>query len=63
MVAELYPEKAPVTVANFLHYVDAGYFTNGQFFRTVTMDNQPNDKVKIEGDPGGGRSQPNEQSV
>ena len=48
MVAELYPEKAPVTVANFLHYVDAGYFTNGQFFRTVTMDNQPNDKVKIE---------------
>lgn len=46
--AELYPDKAPITVANFLRYVDGGLFTGGSFFRTVTMDNQPNDQVKIQ---------------
>ena len=35
ITAELYPEKAPVTVANFLRYAEAGHFTNGTFFRTV----------------------------
>lgn len=48
MVAELYPNRAPTTVVNFLRYVDSGFFTHGRFFRTVTLDNQPNDKVKIE---------------
>jgi peptidyl-prolyl cis-trans isomerase A (cyclophilin A) len=46
--AELYPDKAPITVANFLKYVDAGHFNGGTFFRTVRPDNQPNDSVKIE---------------
>jgi cyclophilin family peptidyl-prolyl cis-trans isomerase len=46
--AELYPDEAPITVANFLRYVDGGFFTGGSFFRTVTMDNQPNDQVKIQ---------------
>ena len=45
---ELYPKKAPLTVANFLRYVDAGFFKQGRFFRTVTLDNQPNDNVKIQ---------------
>lgn len=45
---ELYPDKAPVTVANFLAYVDAGAYEGGRFHRTVTMDNQPNNEVKIE---------------
>lgn len=40
--------RAPVTVANFLRYVDAGLFTNGAFHRTVTPENQPRDSVKIE---------------
>jgi len=45
---ELYSKKAPVTVANFLRYVEAGFFTEGRFFRTVTLDNQPDDTIKIQ---------------
>ena len=45
---ELYPDKAPVTVANFLRYVDRKLYDNGRFHRTVTLKNQPDSKVKIE---------------
>lgn len=45
---ELDAAKAPVTVANFLKYVDAKHYDGGRFHRTVTPDNQPNSKVKIE---------------
>lgn len=41
-------EKAPKTVANFLKYVDAGYYIGGRFHRTVHPDNQPDNKIKIE---------------
>jgi len=53
--AELYADKAPATVANFLKYVDAGRYLGGQFHRTVTLhpDNQPNNTVKIEVIQGG----------
>ena len=37
------PAKAPNTTANFLRYLDAGHYNGGQFHRTVTPDNQPND--------------------
>lgn len=47
MIAELYPDKAPITVKNFLEYVDSGYFSYGSFMRTVTDDNQPNNEIKI----------------
>jgi len=40
--------KAPGTVANFLRYVDEKFYDGGQFHRTVTMHNQPNNDVKIE---------------
>ncbi len=40
--------NAPGTSANFLRYVDAGHYDGGQFHRTVTMDNQPDDSVRIE---------------
>jgi peptidyl-prolyl cis-trans isomerase A (cyclophilin A) len=40
--------KAPITVTNFLRYVDAGLYSGGAFHRTVTPDNQPRDSVKIE---------------
>ena len=50
---ELYPEKAPVTVANFLRYVDAHLYDNSTFFRAVTLKNQPKDSVKIEVIQGG----------
>ena len=39
---------APVTSRNFLRYVDDGFFDGGQFHRTVKMDNQPQNAVKIE---------------
>jgi peptidyl-prolyl cis-trans isomerase A (cyclophilin A) len=39
--------NAPKTVANFLRYVDHGFYTGGQFHRTVTRTNQPTDSVKI----------------
>jgi peptidyl-prolyl cis-trans isomerase A (cyclophilin A) len=40
--------RAPVTAANFLEYVDARHYDGGEFHRTVTMDNQPNNQIKIE---------------
>ena len=50
---ELYPSKAPVTVANFLKYVDAHLYDTSSFFRAVTLNNQPNNAVKIEVIQGG----------
>ena len=43
----LYPDKAPITVANFIKYVDEGFYKSGTFFRTVRSDNQPDSPVKI----------------
>ncbi len=40
--------KAPDTVANFLKYVDGKFYDGGKFHRTVTPDNQPDSKIKIE---------------
>lgn len=40
--------KAPLTARNFLRYVDAGFYSGGEFHRTVKLDNQPNNKVLIE---------------
>lgn len=47
---ELEAQRAPVTVANFLKYVNGGHYTNGRFHRTVKRapDNQPNNAIKIE---------------
>jgi peptidyl-prolyl cis-trans isomerase A (cyclophilin A) len=44
---------APITVTNFLRYVDGGAYTSGRFHRAVTMANQPNDSVKIQVIQGG----------
>jgi peptidyl-prolyl cis-trans isomerase A (cyclophilin A) len=38
---------APLTSANFLRYVDLGFYRVGRFYRTVRADNQPDSKVKI----------------
>ena len=38
-VAELYPDRAPVTAANFLRYVDESYYRNGHFYRIVHYSN------------------------
>ena len=53
ITVELYREKAPVTVDNFLRYVDEGRFKGATFYRTVTSDNQPGNKVKIDVIQGG----------
>lgn len=38
---------APLTAANFLRYVDLGFYRFSRFHRTVRADNQPDSKVKI----------------
>ncbi len=50
---ELEVEKAPITTANFLRYIEAGFYTDSHFYRTVTMSNQPDNAVKIEVIQGG----------
>ena len=45
--------NAPNTAANFLRYVTGSHYTGGRFYRTVTMQNQPDDSVRIEVIQGG----------
>jgi peptidyl-prolyl cis-trans isomerase A (cyclophilin A) len=42
--------RAPVTAANFLRYVEGGFYNGGRFHRAVKLnpDNQPQNTVKIE---------------
>ncbi len=52
-------DKAPITVTNFLKYVDGGFYSGGVFHRTVKAkrgnreDNQPQSPVKIDVVQGG----------
>ncbi len=48
IVVELYASKAPVTVANFLRYMDGGFYNGGSFYRTVREDNEVRKDVPIE---------------
>ena len=50
---EVYPEMAPITASNFLTLVEQGVYTNAIFYRVVRMDNQPQNRVKIEVIQGG----------
>lgn len=45
---EIYPKKAPISVANFLKYVELANFDSANFHRVVRMDNQPKDSIRIE---------------
>ena len=45
---ELDANAAPATVTNFLRYVQAGLYNDGEFHRTVTLSNQPDNKVRIQ---------------
>jgi peptidyl-prolyl cis-trans isomerase A (cyclophilin A) len=51
--AVIYPEQAPVTCTNFLFYVDSLGDAGGEFYRTVTPDNQAGKICKIEVIQGG----------
>ena len=53
LIVELQPERAPITVANFLRYVDEGLFADAGFYRVVHRDNDPEQTVKIEVVQGG----------
>jgi len=53
IVIEVDPARAPVTAANFLRYVDAGFYDGSTFHRTVTPGNQPDNAVRIEVIQGG----------
>ena len=50
---ELYQDAAPITVKNFLKYVDGKHYEGGNFYRVVRMDNQVQNKIKIEVVQGG----------
>ncbi|MNZ53530.1 Peptidyl-prolyl cis-trans isomerase cyp18 [compost metagenome] len=53
---ELYPERAPLTAANFLAYVDSGRYDGSSIFRIVNPCNQePADPVRISVIHGGTR--------
>ncbi len=45
---ELYPLKAPKTVAAFLSYIDSGYYNNSSFYRVLNDENQPSNAPKTE---------------
>jgi peptidyl-prolyl cis-trans isomerase A (cyclophilin A) len=47
ITVELDPVRAPITTRNFLRYVEEGFYSGGEFFRTVTATNQPDDTVRI----------------
>ncbi|MDA3892221.1 MAG: peptidylprolyl isomerase [Salinivirgaceae bacterium] len=45
---ELYIDQAPVTCYNFLNYVKKDKLNGGEFYRVVTLKNQPDNEFKIE---------------
>ena len=51
---ELYPIKAPITVANFLAHVDGGHYDGASFYRTVGSNDKPgNEPPPVLGVQGG----------
>ena len=50
---QLYPDRAPITVFNFLRYVDENRYKDLHFYRVVHMENQSDNDVKIEVIQGG----------
>ena len=63
MLVELYPAHAPITVENFLRYVDENRFEGATFYRVVHLENQPNNQVKIEVIQGGLKDEDHPQSL
>jgi peptidyl-prolyl cis-trans isomerase A (cyclophilin A) len=50
---EVYPTKAPKSVATFLSYVDSGLYKNSSFYRVLKEENQPSSSFKSEVIQGG----------
>lgn len=53
ILIELYPDKAPITVTNFLNYVDHQLYDGTTFFRVCTPENEKERKIKIQVIQGG----------
>lgn len=53
VTVEIDTVRAPITATNFLKYVDEARFDSAAFYRVVTLDNQPDNDVKIEVIQGG----------
>ena len=53
IVLDLYPDKAPITVNNFLKYIDENRYGDFHFYRVVHLKNQPQNDIKIEVIQGG----------
>jgi peptidyl-prolyl cis-trans isomerase A (cyclophilin A) len=53
IMVEIDTLNAPITASNFLKHIEKGSYKNAIFYRTVRMDNQPNNDVKIEVIQGG----------
>jgi peptidyl-prolyl cis-trans isomerase A (cyclophilin A) len=45
---EVYPDRAPLTAANFLGWLDGGYLSEGSFYRITTAANEPGKQYPIE---------------
>lgn len=48
IIVELYPDKAPKTVAAFLSFVEKGYFKNTSFYRVLKRDDQAMNVTKAD---------------
>jgi len=63
IILELYHQQAPISVANFLRYIEEDRFIQACFYRVVRMDNQPGDEIKIEVIQGGLKDDDHPQSL
>lgn len=45
--AELYPDRAPITVANFLANIDAGLYRDGHIYRALSHPSGPLDALAL----------------
>jgi len=53
IVVELFPDKAPITAANFMRYIEEDRWEGATFYRVVTLENQPQSNTKIQVIQGG----------
>ena len=63
IILELYYDKAPITVSNFLRYIDEDRYKDFHFYRVVHLENQPKTDVKIQVIQGGLGFNKHEQSL
>lgn len=63
MILEIYLNKAPLTAANFMRYVNEERFAGAVFYRVVHAFNQPDKNVKIEVIQGGLKADDHPQAL